>query len=272
MPGYASLAAAKSVKGDISGSAFATTSIARLLDGSLGKVLEMSIPGYASLAAAKPAFEMAHKIFEKFSEQSLSSRTVESPASLLFNEVLEWGVRSYETEILNSSPESNNILSDLVQDIDAGISLPDNTKKSLLQRFQELPQFIQTVIIFFFCSIFFEAIKDYGKEKILDQIHSLEAYATSKITGKSLTRTDILLQNNEIDWEYLNQFRIISSENVNLRISASMNGRIIDVLNKNTIVLILDKKDRSWLYVQTRSQGEIIRGWVNRSFTKQIGR
>ncbi|MNZ70174.1 Bacterial SH3 domain protein [compost metagenome] len=57
-----------------------------------------------------------------------------------------------------------------------------------------------------------------------------------------------------------------------LRMSPSMNSEIIEKLDKNTIVAVIGKKDRQWIYVQVKSGNDILLGWVNRTYTKPLKR
>ncbi|ECZ5819607.1 SH3 domain-containing protein, partial [Salmonella enterica] len=50
----------------------------------------------------------------------------------------------------------------------------------------------------------------------------------------------------------------------------SMKSEVIETIGKNTVVAILDKSDRQWLYVQVQSGDELITGWITRTYTKPI--
>ncbi|ECK5577881.1 SH3 domain-containing protein, partial [Salmonella enterica] len=50
----------------------------------------------------------------------------------------------------------------------------------------------------------------------------------------------------------------------------SMQGDVLVKLEKYTPVIVIDKSDRKWLYVQLSFGEQKIYGWVNRSYTKAI--
>ncbi|EIH7570930.1 SH3 domain-containing protein, partial [Escherichia coli] len=80
----------------------------------------------------------------------------------------------------------------------------------------------------------------------------------------------LIKENTEIKWEDLNGFRFITGDNVRLHVSPSLNSEVIECIGKNTIVAILDKKDRQWLYVQVKSGDEFITGWITRTYTSLL--
>ncbi|MBQ5149543.1 SH3 domain-containing protein, partial [Citrobacter freundii] len=162
---------------------------------------------------------------------------------------------------------------------DLSISKPDDISKSLsdnsdystfINLFKTLPQPVQTVIYIILTQIIFGAFIDYGKSKVLIGINKIETYVESLFENKPITRTEILGVNKDIDWTSLNDFRIITGENIRLRTKPSMKSEVVEVIGKNTVVAILDKKDRQWLYVQVKSGDELITGWITRTYTKPI--
>jgi len=202
--------------------------------------------------------------------KELSGLMQVSQTTKVFDETLEFGVASMEAELLTMQPASHISKDQVSRSLD--INDGKDAYSLLLSRFAALPRWMQNLVLWALWSVIFGAFTDYGKEKVLIMIHEAESYATSLLKGKALTRTEIQSENKDIDWNQLNQFRIITGENINLRESPSMKGDILETLNKNTIVLVLDKEGRQWVYVKTYSQGRTITGWVNRSFTKQLGR
>ncbi|ENT6811037.1 SH3 domain-containing protein [Enterobacter kobei] len=202
--------------------------------------------------------------------KELSGLMQVSQTTKVFDETLEFGVASMEAELLTMQSASHISKDQVSRSLD--INDGKDAHSLLLSRFAALPRWMQNLVLWALWSVIFGAFTDYGKEKVLIMIHEAESYATSLLKGKALTRTEIQSENKDIDWNQLNQFRIITGENINLRKSPSMKGDILETLNKNTIVLVLDKEGRQWVYVKTYSQGKTITGWVNRSFTKQLGR
>ncbi|EFD9191519.1 SH3 domain-containing protein, partial [Escherichia coli] len=108
------------------------------------------------------------------------------------------------------------------------------------------------------------------KEQILSQIHKTESYSVSLYEDAPISKQKLIKENTEIKWEDLNGFRFITGDNVRLHVSPSLNSEVIECIGKNTIVAILDKKDRQWLYVQVKSGDEFITGWITRTYTKPL--
>lgn len=165
-------------------------------------------------------------------------------------------------------------------DINPSTSLTSNPQhdpqESILAKLEvtwnSLPNYLQIILIVLIVKILGGALEDYAKEKILHKIHQAESYILSPTENKPLTKTDIIKSDADIDWEHLNHFRFITGDNVMLRMSPSMNSEIIEKLDKNTIVAVIGKKDRQWIYVQVKSGNDILLGWVNRTYTKPLKR
>lgn len=190
----------------------------------------------------------------------------ENNASLSY--IMELGMSSvakaYSEGVLDAKNEA-------VTQADSSLSPSSNNDYAkFLNLFKALPQPIQFIIYTILTQIFLGALIDYGKGKVLIEINRVEKYFESIIDKKPVTRTDILKVNKNIDWNSLNDFRIITGENVRLREKPSMKSEVIETIGKNTVVAILDKSGRQWLYVQVQSGDELITGWITRTYTKPI--
>lgn len=190
----------------------------------------------------------------------------ENNASLSY--IMELGMSSvakaYSEGVLDAQNEA-------VTQADSSLSPSSNNDYAkFLNLFKALPQPIQFIIYTILTQIFLGALIDYGKGKVLIEINRAEKYFESIIDKKPVTRTDILKVNKNIDWNSLNDFRIITGENVRLREKPSMKSEVIETIGKNTVVAILDKRGRQWLYVQVQSGDELITGWITRTYTKPI--
>lgn len=190
----------------------------------------------------------------------------ENNASLSY--IMELGISSvakaYSEGVLDAQNEA-------VTQSDSSLSPSSNNDyANFLNLFKALPQPIQFIIYTILTQIFLGALIDYGKGKVLIEINRVEKYFESIIDKKPVTRTDILKENKNIDWDSLNNFRIITGENVRLREKPSMKSEVIETIGKNTVVAILDKSGRQWLYVQVQSGDELITGWITRTYTKPI--
>ncbi|WP_410743407.1 SH3 domain-containing protein [Citrobacter portucalensis] len=190
----------------------------------------------------------------------------ENNASLSY--IMELGMSSvakaYNEGVLDTKIES-------VTQSDSSLSPSNNNDYArFLDLFKALPQPVQQIIYFILISIIGGAFIDYGKSKVLIGINKIETSIESIFESKPITRTKILSANKDIDWTSLNDFRIITGENIRLRTKPSMKSEVIETIGKNTVVAILDKSGRQWLYVQVQSGDELITGWITRTYTKPI--
>ncbi|WP_213733712.1 SH3 domain-containing protein [Citrobacter europaeus] len=181
--------------------------------------------------------------------------------------IMELGISSVAKAYNEGVLETNN---EAASQSDDSLSSSNNDYANFLNLFNALPKPVQTVIYIILTQIIFGAFIDYGKSKVLIGINKIETSIESLFESKPITRTKILSANKDIDWHSLNDFRIITGENIRLREKPSMKSEIIEVIGKNTVVAILDKRGRQWLYVQVQSGDELITGWITRTYTKPI--
>ncbi len=194
-------------------------------------------------------------------------------AEELFNGILKWGfehghIPGVSEVSANSSAVQQNEM--IISEVDTSSDYDEKAKTRLLETFSALPPIAQMIVFWIVIQVFGGAVTDYAKGKVLDHIHKIELYTLSLTGSKPIGRNDILKERNDITWEQLNQFRVITGENVRLRNAPSMQGEVIETLNKNVVVAVLDRHGRQWLYVQAILGGEKVEGWVNRGYTKSI--
>ena len=65
-------------------------------------------------------------------------------------------------------------------------------------------------------------------------------------------------------------FRLVSSSRAVLRIKPSMKSDIILSLSEKDVVIVLEKSDRTWLYVAYEHQGFLIKGYISTKFLKKV--
>ena len=65
----------------------------------------------------------------------------------------------------------------------------------------------------------------------------------------------------------LKGYRVTTAKMLNFRNEPSMNSEIIAELPIGTLVEVVEKSNRSWLYVETEVDGELEQGWVSRRYT-----
>ncbi|HHH1742733.1 TPA: SH3 domain-containing protein [Yersinia enterocolitica] len=144
----------------------------------------------------------------------------------------------------------------------------EQSNNRIVEMFKELSSLGQQYVMYLIITIIVGALVDYAKGYVLNEINLAVVYV---IGNKPITKTDIISVNPEIKWDDLNHFRLITGENVRLRVNPSMKSEVIEVLNKNTAIAVLETKERQWLFVEVHLGDDKIQGWVNRSYTKRIG-
>ena len=83
---------------------------------------------------------------------------------------------------------------------------------------------------------------------------------------RSYVRKPIL----KINKELLKNHRIVIGSDVHFRKGPSMKSKVITKLSLGELVKVLDKSNRSWLYVEVDIEGEIFVGWVSRRYTTYV--
>ncbi len=145
-------------------------------------------------------------------------------------------------------------------------------KNVYVQKFRELPLQYQLIIIYFVFNIFAPIVNDLIKTKVLDVFNEAGNFIVSSLPVNAFTKELITYKDETIDWDVLKDFRIITADNVRLRDNPSMKGEVIETLEKYSVVAVLDRSNRKWIYVKVSIGNEQICGWVNRSYTKPLKR
>ena len=180
------------------------------------------------------------------------------------HQVMEQGLSSIAQAYAEGATETSHTKSNVQN---KGLS---KYSSKFVDSFKELPYPLQWLLMVIFSQVVFGAFIDYGKEKTLLGIHKAESYVISLFEDKPISKQQIIKENKEISWDDLNGFRFITGENVRLHVSPSINSEVIECIGKNTIVAVLDKKYRQWLFVQVKSGDEFITGWITRTYTKPL--
>lgn len=206
---------------------------------------------------------VSHKIdLNNEIQELLKQYTLAQKASL--HQIMEQGLSSIAQAYVEGAIETSHNESDVQ---DKGLNKSSST---FIDSFKSLPHPLQFIIMWLLTEVVLGAIADYAKEQILSQIHKTESYSVSLYEDAPISKQQLIKENTEIKWEDLNGFRFITGDNVRLHVSPSLNSEVIECIGKNTIVAILDKKDRQWLFVQVKSGDEFITGWITRTYTKPL--
>ncbi|MGY5466358.1 SH3 domain-containing protein, partial [Citrobacter koseri] len=135
--------------------------------------------------------------------------------------------------------------------------------------FRKLPLLLQIIIIYLTATISSVAVEK-NKEIAMNLIEQAQQYVSKTVSPSSHVKKLTRQLPSEIDTSTLKYIRIITGENVRLRDTPSMQGDVLVTLEKYTPVIVIDKSDRKWLYVQISLGDQTLYGWVNRSYTKAI--
>lgn len=173
---------------------------------------------------------------------------------------------SHRTEILSSY--DNGVSSQEQSPTADFLSLLST--QALVDGFKKLPVPLQAFICWFFYQVIVSMVEDSIKAAVLDGINEVKTEFTSPAKPKTLRKSTIVASHPDFNWEQLNHFRLITGTNVRLRFSPTMNSETVEMLNKGTVVAIMDTQGRQWLYVQVDIDGEKIYGWINRSYTSRL--
>ncbi len=165
---------------------------------------------------------------------------------------------------------ATNIHAVEVKEPDALTKLKNHIEKSpITSSFRKLPLLVQLIIIYLVTTMY-SVILDKNKELAMDLIEQAQQYVSKSISPKTHLKKLTKQLPSEVDISTLKHIRIITGENVRLRNTPSMRGDVLVKLEKYTPVIVIDKSDRKWLYVQLSFGEQKIYGWVNRSYTKAI--
>ena len=91
---------------------------------------------------------------------------------------------------------------------------------------------------------------------------ALESVSTSSEV-RSFTRNAKI----KFDRVALASFRVTTANSLKLRKSPNMSAETIDFLPLGTLVEVIERSNRSWLFVEVEMDGEFIQGWVSRKYT-----
>lgn len=80
---------------------------------------------------------------------------------------------------------------------------------------------------------------------------------------KSYTRKPIPGINKNL----LKGYRVVTGADVHLRKDPSMKSDIITTLTRGQLLAVLDKSNRSWIFVKVEIEREEFVGWVSRRYT-----
>lgn len=206
---------------------------------------------------------VTHKIDSNNEIKELLNKHIQEQ-NASFHQIMGQGLSTIAQDYVEGAIETSHNESDVQN---KGLNKSSST---FIDSFKALPHPLQFIIMWFLTEVVLGAIADYAKEQILSQIHKTESYSVSLYEDTPISKQKLIKENTEIKWEDLNGFRFITGDNVRLHVSPSLNSEVIECIGKNTIVAILDKKDRQWLFVQVKSGDEFITGWITRTYTKPL--
>lgn len=165
---------------------------------------------------------------------------------------------------------ATNIHSAKEKELDALTKLKKHIEGSpIVSNFRKLPLLLQLIIIYLVTTIYSVGV-DKNKELAVYLMGQAQQHVSKTQKPSSHIKKLTSQLPSEIDVDILKHIRIITGENVRLRNAPSMHGDVLVILEKYTPIIVIDKSDRKWLYIQLSFGEQKIYGWVNRSYTKAI--
>ena len=142
----------------------------------------------------------------------------------------------------------------------------ENSKPIILNGFYELflsalESKIANILLMAFFTVFLNLVSSYVYENYVSAQNELKQ-ATNKQEVKSLIR-----KAKNFDKSALQDYRVISGDNLYIRKLPSMKGEVITKLKVGSLVEVLDKSNKSWLFVEYDSENMSVTGWVSRKYT-----
>lgn len=143
-------------------------------------------------------------------------------------------------------------------------------KNPYVKKFRELPIVLQLTVYYFLIHVFAPLVEDVMKAEALKLFNKAGELIIQTIPINAYTKFLFSKGSRNVDWDLLKDFRVVTAHNVRLRDNPSMQGDVLELVEKYTVVAVLDKSNRKWLYVQISVDGKSVYGWINRTYTKPI--
>lgn len=210
------------------------------------------------LVAASPAFETIRRIEELTNSSFL--RKLES----LDNSPFDYDLSDLSKEVWapQEAPEIDdqfltameNQLADELASCNDFDFLSDKAKQNILYIYHHyVLQIIIGIVV---------AISMFEYQKLRSDLD----VTTSKSEVMSIARGS----NEKFNREFLRAYRVVIGDNLRLRQEPGMKSNVIELLPIGSLVTIIDKTNKSWLYVEVEIDGEFERGWISRRYTKRF--
>ena len=252
-------------------------------DGSIAALLEKQRSLFANsamtsaLAAQKQLRDgsiaaLLEKQKHLFTGKLFSTNIAKYLAELNVNEVqkLEQAAILFSRSPLGAAVIATNIHSIQEKEPDALTRLKNHIEENpITSSFRKLPLLLQLIIIYLMTTIY-SVGADKNKELAVYLMGQAQQYVSKAVSPSSHVKKLTKQLPSEIDTDTLKHIRIITGGNVRLRNTPSMQGDVLVTLEKYTPVIVINKSDRKWLYVQLSLGDQKLYGWVNRSYTKAI--
>ena len=87
------------------------------------------------------------------------------------------------------------------------------------------------------------------------------------VSTPSEVRSFVRASRISFDRSILKGFRVTSADNLRFREGASMQSNVITTLPVGSLVEVIDKTNRSWLFVEVEIDGILEQGWISRRYT-----
>lgn len=122
-------------------------------------------------------------------------------------------------------------------------------------------------ILYFFCTVillsYLTGIASSITANYIQQFQEVSKTLESSREVKSFTRSSHLV----VDRQALKGHRVTTVNTLNFRNNSGMNSTILDTIPIGTIIRVIDKSNKTWLFVEVEVNGELEQGWVLRRYT-----
>jgi len=146
------------------------------------------------------------------------------------------------------------------------IDLKIREEVSLLTDYDALSEKTKSILIylyhFYFLPLFLSCLSAYMMTNAVEARKELEDLNT-----QAELKTFVRSSHPTFDRSALKGFRITTVSSLNFREEPNMRSNVITTLPIGTLVEVIDKSNRSWLFVEVEINGALEQGWVSRRYT-----
>lgn len=170
----------------------------------------------------------------------------------------------YQSEIFSfvSEIEDEDIVDGSLKEIDAQIG------EEILSHtdFNELSEKTKSILLYLYHNYFLPLLLGCLATYIMDNASAAKKELES-VSTPAEARNFVRAANKSFDRASLKGFRITTVHSLNFREAPSMKSEVITTLPIGSLVEVIDKSNRSWLFIEVEIDGVVEQGWISRRYT-----